>query len=174
MRKWRFLLPKKKKVVRSSDYSKNKELAREILTKKVESFNVHYKLSYNKIAIRNQKTRWGSCSSLKNLNFNYRLIYLPGHLIDYIVVHELCHLKEMNHGKNFWLLVGETIPDYKRRIKELRDIEKQTKGLLSNFKQLKDRQNINILYNKTAHDDCCVKHRGKSEHAHNIVEQGSG
>jgi predicted metal-dependent hydrolase len=67
-----------------------------------------------------QKSRWGSCSRKKNLNFNYKLIQLPLELADYIVVHELCHLQEFNHGQGFWNLVGETIPDYKARRDELR------------------------------------------------------
>lgn len=87
-------------------------------------WNQFYGFEYNRVAIRNQKTCWGSCTAKKNLNFSYKLMYLPEHLMDYIIVHELCHLKELNHGKGFWSLVGEVLPDYKLRIKELRAIEK--------------------------------------------------
>lgn len=67
---------------------------------------------FNKITIRGQKTRWGSCSRRGNLSFNYRLMQYPINVIDYVLVHELCHLKEMNHSKRFWGLVGEILPNY--------------------------------------------------------------
>ncbi|MDB5204207.1 MAG: hypothetical protein JWP09_235 [Candidatus Taylorbacteria bacterium] len=87
---------------------------------RLEYFNQHYNLEYKKVFIKNQKTKWGSCSSSKNLNFNYKMILLPPHLQDYLVVHELCHLKEFNHSKAFWDLVGEKISDYKILSKKLR------------------------------------------------------
>lgn len=95
-------------------------LALKLVKSRLEYFNQHYNLGYKKIFIKNQKTKWGSCSSTKNLNFNYKIILLPQHLQDYLVVHELCHLKEFNHGKAFWNLVGEKIPDYKILSKKLR------------------------------------------------------
>ena len=67
---------------------------------------------YRNITIREQKTRWGSCSSEKNLNFNWKLILAPPEVLDYVVVHELCHLKEMNHSKAFWDEVGKVMPEY--------------------------------------------------------------
>ncbi len=82
--------------------------------------NVHYGFEYKKVAIRDQKRRWGSCSKSGNLNFNYRILFLPPHLADYIIVHELCHLKEFNHGKNFWTLVGQAVPVYESHKQELR------------------------------------------------------
>ena len=69
-------------------------------------------VSYRNITIREQKTRWGSCSSEKNLNFNWKLILAPPEVLDYVVVHELCHLKEMNHSKAFWDEVGKVMPEY--------------------------------------------------------------
>ena len=74
------------------------------------------------ITIRNQKRRWGSCSSKGNLNFNYRLHYLPQELMDYVVVHELAHRLEMNHSARFWNIVGQYDPKYREHQKQLTEI----------------------------------------------------
>jgi predicted metal-dependent hydrolase len=111
----------KEPVMSRAEYVELKKKAYEVVTKKVIYFNTLYNFSYNKITIKNQKTRWGSCSSRGNLNFNYRLATLPEHLVDYIVVHELCHLKEMNHSQRFWDLVAKTIPEYKACHRALRE-----------------------------------------------------
>jgi predicted metal-dependent hydrolase len=76
--------------------------------------------SYKKITIRSQKTRWGSCSAKGRLSFNYRLMKFRKEAIDYVIIHELCHLKEMNHSKKFWDLVEGFCPDYVNLKKELR------------------------------------------------------
>ena len=110
------LLPERSR----KDYLKYKKLAREIAEKKLEYFNQFYNFSFNKISIRNQKTRWGSCSKNGNLNFSYRIIFLPENLCDYIIVHELCHLGEFNHSEKFWDLVVKTIPKYKEIRKKIR------------------------------------------------------
>lgn len=94
------------------DYHKYKDCAYNLVLEKIEQFNKIYQVSYNKINIKNQKTRWGSCSRKGNLNFNYKIALLSNELVDYIVVHELCHLKEFNHSKRFWALVEKTIPNY--------------------------------------------------------------
>jgi hypothetical protein len=101
-------------------YKKHKEEARELVFRRIEHFNRFYGFSWNKISIRNQKTRWGSCSKKKNLNFHFKLVLVPEALADYVVVHELCHLKEFNHSKKFWELVALSIPDHQARRKELR------------------------------------------------------
>ncbi len=76
---------------------------------------------YERVTIRDQKTRWGSCSSRGTLSFNYRLIFAPPEILDYVVVHELCHLTHMNHSADFWKLVESVLPDYKLRRKWLRE-----------------------------------------------------
>lgn len=68
----------------------------------------------NEIHIKAQKTRWGSCSSRKNLNFNWNLVMAPPDVLDYVVVHELCHLTHMNHGREFWNLVEQVMPQYRQ------------------------------------------------------------
>lgn len=102
------------------DYLKNKERARELVLDRIEHFNQFYNFKYIRLSIRDQRSRWGSCSRQGGLNFNYRLVYLEPKLVDYLVVHELCHLKEMNHGPNFWLLVAKTMPEYKNLRHKLR------------------------------------------------------
>jgi hypothetical protein len=104
-----------------ADYESYKEQARVIAHERVLHFSKHYQFAWNRISIRNQKTRWGSCSSKGNLNFSYKLALLPLHLADYIVVHELCHLKELNHSERFWNLVEQVIPNYIALRKELNE-----------------------------------------------------
>lgn len=103
-----------------ADYLKNKEEARAIISGRVNKLNEKYGYLYNRISIRNQKTCWGSCSRKGNLNFNYKIIFLPEKVQDYIVVHELCHLKEFNHSKMFWGLVAKVVPNYLEIRRELR------------------------------------------------------
>ncbi|MGC4018900.1 MAG: M48 family metallopeptidase [Muricomes sp.] len=79
-------------------------------------------VTWGRITIRNQKTRWGSCSSKGNLNFNYQLYYLPGELLDYVVVHELAHRRYMNHSPEFWREVERYYPNYRECRKKLKAI----------------------------------------------------
>ena len=100
-------------------YLKHKESARTLVMARVAHYSDRYGFKYESISIRNQKTRWGSCSKNGNLNFNYNIAFLPEPLADYIIVHELCHLKEFNHSKKFWALVESIIPAYQTLRKEL-------------------------------------------------------
>lgn len=106
----------------SAEYAKYKERARVLAENRIEFFNQTYGFQYNRIFIRNQGTRWGSCSRNKNLNFNYKVALLPPKVADYIFVHELCHLVEMNHSRKFWAQVERTIPHWKELRRELRRI----------------------------------------------------
>ena len=92
-----------------------KRQAREIIEQRVAQFAPQFGVAVGKIAIRGQRTRWGSCSSRGNLNFNWKLAMAPTEVIDYLVVHELSHMKELNHSKRFWNVVATHCPDYKTR-----------------------------------------------------------
>lgn len=126
LNKIKFFKNADKKAIRvfsRKDYLENKIKALKIAHERVEYFNKIYKYSFNKICIKNQKTRWGSCSRKGNLNFNYKIAFLSPTQRDYIIVHELCHLQEFNHSINFWALVGKALPDYLEIKKELRKQE---------------------------------------------------
>lgn len=82
-------------------------------------------VTYLRIAIRDQETRWGSCSARGNLNYNWKLVLLPEELADYVVVHELAHRTEMNHSKDFWRIVERELPDYRQRRRRLKGYEKE-------------------------------------------------
>lgn len=97
-----------------------REPARALAHDRIQELNAGYNFSYRRISIRNQKSRWGSCSKRGNLNFNYRIVLLPPHLADYIIVHELAHLQELNHSPQFWNLVSRTIPNHRACRRELR------------------------------------------------------
>ncbi|MBP6974333.1 MAG: DUF45 domain-containing protein [Candidatus Pacebacteria bacterium] len=83
-----------------------------IVQERLTHFNQFYNFTYKDVRVKKVSTRWGSCSRRGNLNFSHKLAQLRPEEIDYVVVHELCHLSEFNHGPNFWKLVERTIPDY--------------------------------------------------------------
>lgn len=87
---------------------------------RVKYYNSYLGESINRICIKDQKSRWGSCSGKRNLNFNWRIIMAPPEIADYVVVHEMCHLKHMNHSPEFWEEVAGILPDYKERRQWLR------------------------------------------------------
>lgn len=90
-----------------------RQMARLLVNQRIRVMNEKFKLPFNRVFIKGQKTRWGSCSQQKNLNFNWRLVMAPLPVLDYIVAHELAHLVEMNHSKKFWDLVELIYPNYK-------------------------------------------------------------
>lgn len=106
------------------DYLKNKKKAKAFLERRVDYYSKIYGVGPRKIFVRNQKTRWGSCSSRGNLSFNWQIIKLPEHMANYIIVHEICHLRELNHSKKFWDLVALVAPRYKeiRKLIRLEDL----------------------------------------------------
>ena len=97
------------------------EEALKVIPERVEYFAKVIGVTYGKITVRNQKTRWGSCSSKGNLNFNCLLMLAPPEVLDYVVVHELCHRKQMNHSKAFCLEVEKVLPNYKEVRKWLKE-----------------------------------------------------
>ena len=92
-----------------------RERAKSVFAERVAYFARQIDVTYGKITVRDQKTRWGSCSQAGNLNFNFRLILAPPEVLDYVVVHELCHRKQMNHSAQFWQEVAQVLPDYRKR-----------------------------------------------------------
>lgn len=103
----------------SEEYKKYKKEALKVFTQRLTELNAYYQFSYKRVSVRNQKTRWGSCSKTGTLSFSYRLLLLSEAVRDYVLVHELCHTREMNHSKKFWELVAQTTPSYKVLRREL-------------------------------------------------------
>ena len=103
-----------------TDYLKYKNEALYLVQTRLDYFNQFYNFKWQKISIKNQKTRWGSCSQKGNLNFNYKIVLLPAEMADYIIVHELCHLGQLNHSAKFWQLVAKTVPNYSQIRNDLR------------------------------------------------------
>lgn len=98
-----------------------RNLARKVFASRVAFYHPITGGNYTSITVRNQKTRWGSCSSNGTLSFNYRLLFAPPKVLDYVVVHELCHLTHMNHSKDFWNMVASVMPEYKEYKNWLKD-----------------------------------------------------
>lgn len=97
------------------------EEAKRDIPRRVQRFAGEMNVSYGRITIRNQKTRWGSCSAKGNLNFNCLLMLAPEEVRDYVVIHELAHRKQMNHSKQFWHEVEMLMPDYMEKEKWLKE-----------------------------------------------------
>lgn len=103
-------------------YEEHKEAVRALVHARLAHFAPLLGVAYKKVFIKNSRTRWGSCSKLGNLNFNYRLAFLSPELADYVVVHELCHLRHFNHSKAFWEEVGKVLPEWPALRRELRKV----------------------------------------------------
>ncbi len=97
-----------------------RDRARRLIAGRLAHFSREHGFEYGKVSIRDQKTRWGSCSAKKNLSFSWRLIQLPPDILDYVVVHELVHTRVLNHSKAFWAEVGSICPDYKQAVEQLK------------------------------------------------------
>lgn len=102
------------------EFAAHRESALALAMERIASFNRVYGFTITGLSIRDQKTRWGSCSSKGNISINYRIVFLSPRLQDYLIVHELCHLEELNHSPRFWALVERTLPDYRQLRHELR------------------------------------------------------
>ena len=88
-------------------------MATDYFTKRVNKFAKEHNFEFNKVSIRCQKTRWGSCSTNKNLSFNWKLMKAPYYVIDYIIIHELVHTKYLNHSKSYWKYLANIYPEYR-------------------------------------------------------------
>ena len=95
------------------------EYAGIFIARKISEFNEHYGFPIGRVSVKNQRSQWGSCTARKDLNFTYKVVLLPLRLAEYVIVHELCHIREFSHSRAFWSLVQETIPDWKKRDREL-------------------------------------------------------
>lgn len=115
------VLPKPNRIG-AQEYRSLKAQAKILVREKIAKVNQIYNFSFNRVSIKKQRSRWGSCSRKGNLNFNYKIVHLPEELAEYIVAHELCHLKELNHSARFWALVAKAVPDHKIRRKKLKSI----------------------------------------------------
>ncbi|NLT50560.1 MAG: M48 family metallopeptidase [Ignavibacteria bacterium] len=94
--------------------------AKKYLPERIKELAGEHGFIYKSLSIRRQKSRWGSCSTRKTISLNFRLMMFEKKIIDYVIIHELCHLKEMNHSKKFWNLVQSILPDYQIHRKKLK------------------------------------------------------
>lgn len=101
-------------------YMKYRLEAAKLISDKLTPWSQKIGVSYNGVSVRNQATRWGSCSARGNLSFNYRILFLPEVLQDYVIVHELCHLRHHNHSANFWGMIAKFLPDSQQLRAELK------------------------------------------------------
>lgn len=109
-------------------YQQHKKIADKVIKENVTFFANLYGVQVKRVAIRNQRTRWGSCSKLGNLNFNYKIIFLPTDLRNMVIVHEICHLLEFNHSHKFWGHVSMVFPNHRELTKQLRKTDMRTVG----------------------------------------------
>ena len=105
-------------------YLKHRQAAGRLAARQVRRWADFYSLSHNRITIKNNRSNWGSCSGRGNLNFHYKILFLPPDLQDYLVVHEVCHLKYLDHSPAYWRLVAKAVPEYRDRRRRLADLSK--------------------------------------------------
>ena len=106
--------------IRVDNFNIDKSSAKKYLVDRLNYFSELYNFNYNRVFIRNQRTRWGSCSDKNNINLNIKLMGLPNRLIDYVILHELVHTKIKNHSSDFWGLLGQYVKDVKEANKMLK------------------------------------------------------
>jgi predicted metal-dependent hydrolase len=121
-----YLLKHRRKVL----YFAIRKFAEMYLASRVEHWAKVTGMTFNNLRVKDLKSKWGSCSSLRNINLNWQLVLLSEHLIDYVIVHELMHLREMNHSTRFWNWVGKYFPEYKRAKAQLKE-EQWMVGILN-------------------------------------------
>lgn len=109
------LKEKKEEYIKDSIVKWYRERAREVFEERIKYYSLKLGVSPNRITIKDQSTRWGSCSSKGNINLNYRVVMAPMEIIDYLIVHELSHMVHLNHSKDFWRLVESILSDYQDR-----------------------------------------------------------
>jgi predicted metal-dependent hydrolase len=114
---------RRKKVwgIKAPDIEQTRKEAKKILPKRLQELAQKHGFSYKRLAVRNARTRWGSCSHANNINLNMHLIKLDNDLIDYVILHELCHTIEKNHSQRFWVLLEKHMPDFKERRRRLKN-----------------------------------------------------
>ncbi len=108
-------------IIRTTIIKALRKEAKEYLPERTLILSKKYNFKFNKVFIKNNKTLWGSCSGKNNINLNLHLLRLPDHLIDYVIIHELCHTVQKNHGKHFWKLIDSILGDSKKISKELQN-----------------------------------------------------
>jgi len=114
----------------TEEISRLKKEAKPVFESRVYFYALLLGVTYDRITVRLQRSRWGSCSEKGNLNFNALLLLSPPRVLDYVVVHELCHRKEMNHSARFWAEVASVIPDWKEQRSWLRQNGQSLMGRL--------------------------------------------
>lgn len=112
----------------AAEYKKYKLQAQRLITVRLAELNQQYGFPYKLVSIRNQKTRWGSCSKSGTLSFNYRLLFVDSAIRDYVLVHELCHTQHMNHSVRFWQLVARAVPNYRQLRAALHALDRGVPG----------------------------------------------
>jgi len=121
-KKFKVNIPKNcdKEIIRLSFKSWYRDKAKDCILERLEYYSKIINVKFNRVTLKEQKTRWGSCSSKGNLNFNWKIIMSPQWVIDYVIVHEMCHLKHLNHSKDYWKMVSLHYPDYKKAVSWLK------------------------------------------------------